>query len=544
MSFAATPHSKSSNDERVGAPNDPPHEPQHGPPGDHGSRTEAQAPTGVAASPVGDPRALATESLAPGIRAGLLAAALYLVAAPLYWLAASAMWSRGLQAGVVVSDAISWHRNFALVTPERPMVMARPGFIFFALYRLSPHANSVANLLMLASAIVLTATAVHAAVLARRRDDGSIDAAPSPAIPQRGAADAARRAALLCGMLLALTPWTWVLTLGPTKEPFALLAAAGTTLFCVRPRIGTAVLAIATLAVLALVRVEQTIMFLAVMVMTPLLRRVAQPRLLLAIVACVGIAVGVHLFAVGEGLLGDRFFSLSPQLWPVKDTLVDGPEATVGEIGRRLSELGWYDPAWNAVALGYRLIANLAGALLRMGVVTVDGLPSVLGIGQALAGFVTVAGFVAVAVRLRRPTDRENLALAAQMLVIWIGASMVAFVQPRYVFVEVPAALAALSAAPSLARRRVLVSCLAVALACRAIFALAGRGIPVDQHRPGPHPPFLLQFQDGDAPPDDTAPAVGAARPTIAAEASPATVLAVDRGAVPRASRQPADRNG
>lgn len=438
------------------------------------------------------PPPAALGSLRPGVRAGLIAAAAYVPAALMYWLVASWLWIGGHTAGIVVSDAVSWHRNFALVTAERPMVMARPGVVFFEFYKISPHINSLLNLVMMAASIVLTSTAVYAAVLAARRLDGG-DAAMSSAPTARrpDVLVAARRSALVCGLLLGVTPWAWVITIGPTKEPFALLGAAATTLFCIRPQMTTAAVSIGALSLLALARVEQTVMFLAVMALAPVLRRVRQPRLLLVALGCAAVAFAVHLFAVGEALLGYQFFNLSPQLWPLKDTLVEGNEAAVGELGRRLGELGWYDPAWNAVAVIYRLAANIAGALLRMGVTTVDGMPSMLGVGQAIVGFVTVAGFVAAAARLRRADDRVNMSLVAQMMVIWIGASMVAFVQPRYVFVELPAALAVLAAASTMVRSRVLAACLAIALAGRIALWTAGLGVPPDQPLTGPPPPFL-----------------------------------------------------
>ncbi|HMN95808.1 MAG TPA: hypothetical protein PKC43_12005 [Phycisphaerales bacterium] len=419
----------------------------------------------------GSRRASAPAQEGSAWRVGLVAACVYLVCAAAWLLAASALWEHGFRAGVVVSDAVSWHRNFALVTEENPLRLARPGVFFLAFYRVSPHLNTLLNALLVASSIALTAVATQRAV---------------------GGAGGLR-AARFVAFSMALMPWLWIVTPGPTKEPFALPAVAASILFVVDQRARTFLLALVFLAVLCIARVEQAIMLLGIMGIAIAMQRTAKPRLLLLGTACGALAVGVVLFWAGEAWLGYRtFFNLSPQLWPLKSTQVEGPEARIGELGRWLSEKGWYDPFWNIFALGYRLAANLLGTVLRMGVVTTSGVPSILGIGQALAGFIVFAGFVATALRLRRGDDRLATLLGLHLGVIWIGASMVAFVQPRYILVELPVALVALATTAPALRRAVLGWTLAGALAIRGALALAGMGIPSDRPLEDDRPPFLL----------------------------------------------------
>lgn len=412
-------------------------------------------------------------------RSGVLAAATYLCLTAAWFLVASMLWENGHRAGVVVSDAVSWHRNFAAVTEENPLRMARPGHFFLAFYQWSPHVNSVLNALLVAASIVVTAIAVDAAVGGERGP----------------------RAARIAAFAMALNPWLWVVTLGPTKEPFALPAVAASALFILRPRTWTFGVATAALMILAIARVEQSIMLFGIMIVALLMRHTSQPRLVLLGVVCASLAVGVVLFWAGEAWLGYRtFFNLSPQLWPLKDTQVDGPEGRIGELGRWLSEKGWHDPFWNIFALGYRLAANLFGTVLRMGVRTVDGLPSVLGIGQAVTGYIVFVGFLATAWRLRRRDDRQAELLALHLAIIWIGASMVAFVQPRYILVELPIALIVLATTTAPERRAILLWTLGGAIAIRIGLNLGGMGIPGDRPLTDDRPPFLMLPSHQDAP--------------------------------------------
>lgn len=404
-------------------------------------------------------------SSADSRRAALAAALLYLVLAAMYGVVASQLWTDDFSAGLVVADAVAWHRNFAAASPETPLLLSRPGNFFLWLYELSPHANTALNAALLAcTTAIVTLTA------------GRVGNA---------------RAALVTGSVMALNPWLWVLTFGPTKEPFALISAAATALFAVAPTKRHATLAILTILVTAPVRLEQSIMFAAILVATLLIRRVSRPVLVLTGIAAFSLAVGVVLFAVGERLMGLAFYDLSPQLWPLQSTQVAGREGAVGEIGRALGERGWHDPAWNAVAIWYRLAANVFGCIWRMGVVTVDGGPSVLGIGQAMSGLIVIAGLLVTLTRLRQRDDLEARGLAVHFLIIWLGTALVAFVQPRYLLVELPVAMAALTTATPVLRRRVILFTIALALLGRLAFFFAGFGIPADRHIGGPRPPFL-----------------------------------------------------
>jgi len=404
-------------------------------------------------------------SSADSRRAALGAALLYLALASLYGIVASQLWTDDFSAGLVVADAVAWHRNFAAATPETPLLLSRPGYLFLWLYQVSPHANSALNAILLAiTTAIVTLTAGRVANA---------------------------RAAIVTGAAMALNPWLWVLTFGPTKEPFALISAAATALFAVAPTRRHATLAVLTILVTAPVRLEQSIMFAAILVASLLIRGVKRPVLVLTGIAAFSLAVGVVLFAVGERLMGLAFYDLSPQLWPLQSTQVVGREGAIGEIGRALGERGWSDPAWNALAIWYRLAANLLGCIWRMGVVTVDGGPSVIGIGQAVSGIIVIAGLLVTFVRLRRRDDLEARGLAVHFLIIWLGTALVAFVQPRYLLVELPVAIAALATATPALRRRILLVTIGLALLGRLAFFLAGFGIPADRHIGGPRPPFL-----------------------------------------------------
>ena len=81
---------------------------------DRGIDALVVAPVAASAAIDKDPaprRSATADPLWPGVRAGLVAAAAYIFAAIVYWFAASTLWAGGHTAGIIVSDALSWHLN-------------------------------------------------------------------------------------------------------------------------------------------------------------------------------------------------------------------------------------------------------------------------------------------------------------------------------------------------------------------------------------------------------------------------------------------------
>lgn len=398
----------------------------------------------------------------------------YWVLAASWWLLSSFLWRGLAPAGVLVPDAISWYQDFDGDGTDWASSMAVPAGraarFFFGIYQIHPWLIVGINAIAVGAALTLTLVA-------------AAKVAGLSGIRWLGAA-------------FALNPLMWIIAIGPSKEPLSLFAVSAVLVFAVRPSMWSGALAACAAVLLSPVRLELAVLLLISLPIIIFVRSVPRPRAVLFLFCTLAVACAIQIFNIGQLLVGDHLESISPQLrWPLYRVQV--PHTSLGFIGLELGGMGWISPQWNALAFLYRLVANPAGCLLRMGVLTAEGGVSPLGAGYAVTGFLVCAGLVAALIRMCRSADREAAILMVPLSLLWIGASAVPFTQPRYLFPMLPIALFVLVGLNRSCRNRLLLVLLAVGLIGRLLLALAGHGIPPETPPAGSRPSFLIAVAQG-----------------------------------------------
>lgn len=398
----------------------------------------------------------------------------YWALAASWWLLASFLWRGLAPAGLLVPDAISWYQAFDGDSTGWAGSMAFPSGrsarFFFGIYQIHPWLIVGINAIAVGAALVLTLVAA--------------------------AKVAGISGIRLLGAAFALNPLMWIIAIGPSKETFSFFAVSAVLVFAVRPAMWSGALAACAAVLLSLVRLEQAVLLLIGLPIILLVKAVPRPRAVVLSFCGLAVAGAIQLFSIGRLLVGERLGAISPQLeWPLYRVQV--PHTSLGFIGLELGGMGWISPQWNALAFLYRLAANPAGCLLRMGVLTSEGGISPLGAGFAVTGFLVCAGLVAALIRMCRSADLEAAILMVPLSLLWIGASAVPFTQPRYLFPMLPIALVVLFGLNRSFRNRLLLVLLAVGLVGRLLLALAGHGIPPETPPAGSRPSFLIAVAQG-----------------------------------------------
>jgi hypothetical protein len=402
--------------------------------------------------------------LSPGIFWGFV----YLFLAAAWWLTVSIAWrDRDVLSGVV-PDAIGWYAVFAdsgadVRSLDQPA--GRSGRFFRRLYETHPYACNGLN-----AAILVVG--VWATVLAAERLGG-------------------RLAGHVAGAAMAFNPFLWIITIGPTKEPYSIGAAALVALAMTVPSKANRLIALVAIFVLMQIRLEQALVFAVCLPMAELVRRSSSPRMLLMAVSFFAAATAIQVFNVGQNILNIPLGNVSPQLNRPPAVLDSGATA-VGSWGLELGRLGFDSPQLNVLAFAYRLLVNPMGCLVRMGVWTASGSLSMLGIGFAITGFLVVLGMVVAAMRLAQTGNRQIVMLALPIGLLWIASSAVPFVQPRYMFAILPLAVITLAGVDRRVLLRWMFWGLFASVLGRSMLSLMGHGIPPWQSVEGVRPGFLL----------------------------------------------------
>lgn len=397
----------------------------------------------------------------------------YLVCAVSWWLLTSWRWPDPIAVLSVVPDAISL--DAVLSEPHSDLLTLsvpsqRATWTFASLYSIHPYLVNLLNLVLLCGTVWVTC---HASEIV-----------------------GGKLMAHLAGAIMALNPLLWILCLGPTKEPAALMATATTALIVVLPSGLSLCLGLLCITILIPLRLEQAFTLVCSLVLIALARRSSYPRHWLIAATSIASVGSIFLYSMLRLITTRPLDHFSAQLQdPLANRTLEAA-TSIGDWGVKLGSLGWDSPMWNVVAFAYRIAANLLGCLFRMGVFRDDGGIAILGIGFAMAGFLTATGMLTILIRAVRRNSPHSVLLAIPIMLLWIAASSVPFVQPRYLLPALPIAVIGIAALNHRDGLRVILAMLAMLLVGRLLFWTAGHGIPPWRVTEPARPSFLYRFRD------------------------------------------------